>query len=93
MRIDAHEVGPDPGTPYLHQVRLTGLSPGAVYDYTVTQGATAISAEFHTPSANQSVRFLVYGDSETEPESTGAHVSWTTPAAPPPPADPGPDPS
>ena len=90
LSYDASETGPDPGTPYLHQVRLTGLSTGTVYDYTVTQGATAISAEFHTPSANQSVRFLVYGDSETEPESTGAHVSWTTPAAPPSPADPRP---
>ena len=84
LSYHASEPGPDPGTPYLHQVRLAGLTPGAVYDYTVTQGAAQRINQFRTaPAGGGSVRFMVCADSETEPESTGKHASWAAPAGAP----------
>ncbi|MCX7428101.1 MAG: metallophosphoesterase [Planctomycetia bacterium] len=72
--------GVNPGTPYMHRVRVNGLTAGTTYNYSVTQGATTYNAAFRTaPTANSSVRFLVYGDSETEPESTGVKVACSEP--------------
>lgn len=72
--------GVDPGTPYLHRVRVTGLSQGTSYDYTVTQKTSTFNSAFKTaPAACSSVRFMVYADSETEPESTGKTSRWSEP--------------
>ncbi|MEZ6053092.1 MAG: metallophosphoesterase family protein [Planctomycetaceae bacterium] len=77
--------GIDPGAPYKHSIRVTGLTAGTTYDYTVAQAGGTYASHFRTsPNATSSVRFIVYGDSETEPESTGASVGWTAPSAVPP---------
>jgi hypothetical protein len=75
--------GPEPGgpprkPPYLHRLRLTGLKPGTRYGYTVRQGDREHKSSFRTaPDRDQPVRFIVYSDSETEPESsTTAPVEW-----------------
>jgi len=66
-----------PRLPYLHQLRITGLKPGAAYRYRVTQDTAQAGGSFTTPGdGGAPLRFMVYGDSETEPESTGAAVSW-----------------
>lgn len=60
-------------TAYRHRVRLDGLEPGKRYAYRVGDR----SGEFRTaPHPDQSVRFVAYADSETEPESRGACVDW-----------------
>ena len=64
-----------------HEVVLTGLAPASAYAYSVRQGAAAFAAAFRTPPAGDApVHFIAYGDSETEPESTGARVAWPDPA-------------
>lgn len=64
--------GEDPGTPYLHRVRIEGLTAGTTYTYKVTQGDTTYTNTLKTaPAEDGDVRFIVYADSETEPESTG----------------------
>lgn len=70
--------GPHPALPYLHSVRVSGLRPGTRYAYTVKQGEQSHTDEFRTaPSAEQPVRFIVYSDPETEPESsTSPPVDW-----------------
>jgi hypothetical protein len=68
---------------FRHRVRLSGLEPGTRYEYTVTQpGYDPFQGEFQTaPEADQPIRFVVYSDSETEPESsTLPGVEW--PASP-----------
>ncbi|HPB30382.1 MAG TPA: metallophosphoesterase, partial [Candidatus Sumerlaeota bacterium] len=72
--------GIDPGPPYKHQIRLKGLSPDTRYDYRVNQGASETTGTFKTsPAGLAPVRFIVYADSETEPESTGVRVAWPDP--------------
>lgn len=70
--------GPHPAVPYLHSVRVTGLQAGTSYKYIVAQGSDAREGTFSTaPAADQPVRFLVYSDPETEPESsTSGPVDW-----------------
>jgi hypothetical protein len=69
--------GIDPGAPYRHRVRVSGLTAGTAYDYTVDQGAASFSRQFRTaPNSNSSVRFMIFGDSETEPESTNKFTTW-----------------
>jgi hypothetical protein len=67
--------------PFLHEVRLEGLAPGAGYRYEVEQGAETARGQFVTPplDAREPVRFVVFGDSETEPESAGSFVLWPDP--------------
>lgn len=65
--------------PYRHVVELDGLQPGSHYAYEVVQDGELARGEFRTPSADAEVRFVVYGDSETEPESVGKHASWSDP--------------
>ena len=71
-----------PGThldlPWVHSVRIEGLKPSSEYKYTVTQGKNAYSSTFRTaPGIDESVRLIVYSDSETEPESsTTDPVAW-----------------
>jgi 3',5'-cyclic AMP phosphodiesterase CpdA len=72
--------GQAPAPPYRHQLRLTGLETGTTYHYSVEQGASRFSASFKTaPAADRPIRFIVYADSETEPESTGQPVQWSDP--------------
>ncbi|MCF6237938.1 MAG: metallophosphoesterase family protein, partial [Candidatus Marinimicrobia bacterium] len=69
-----------PSTPYRHRIRIDQLLPATTYSYTVTQGASSFSSSFQTaPDGNETVRFIIYGDSETEPESTGKYAIWTDP--------------
>ena len=71
--------------PFLHSVRVTGLQPGTNYPYVVRQpvansseGAIEVNGTFQTaPGPDQAIRFIVYSDSETEPESTTSPpVDW-----------------
>jgi len=72
--------GRDPGPPHKHRVRITGLQPRQTYHYTVTQGGSTFAAQFRTaPAADVPVRFIVYADCETEPESTGSARAWRRP--------------
>lgn len=75
--------GPHPGLPWRHTVRVTGLKPGTRYSYRVRQGAEEHAASFRTAPAGsfeQPIRFIVYADSETEPESTTSPpVDWPAP--------------
>lgn len=70
--------GPHPPLPYLHSVRITELQPGTRYRYRVTQGSDTEEGVFRTaPGRDQPIRFMVYADSETEPESsTSPPVDW-----------------
>ena len=69
--------GPPATIPYKHELRVRDLDAASRYCYQVTQGEQRVAGEFRTPGT--SVRFIVYGDSETEPESTGDHVRWPEP--------------
>jgi hypothetical protein len=70
--------GPHPALPFLHSVRVTGLTAGTRYKYTVRQGDETKSGEFKTaPGPDQPIRFVAYSDPETEPESTTSPpVDW-----------------
>ncbi|MCA9008093.1 MAG: metallophosphoesterase, partial [Planctomycetaceae bacterium] len=69
--------------PWMHRIRVTELTPETNYNYTVIQGIETFTGELRTsPVETSSVRFIVYGDSETEPESTGSNVLWTQPGNP-----------
>lgn len=72
--------GEAPSFPFRHRIRLEGLESGTTYEYSVTQGGESYDGSFRTaPIGNDSIRFIVYADSETEPESTGKHTTWTDP--------------
>ena len=72
--------GVPPSLPYAHHARLTGLVPGLSYTYIVTQDGVSVTNEFRSPPPSGApVRFIAYGDSETEPESTGVHTQWPEP--------------
>jgi len=63
--------------PFLHQLRLTDLEPDTFYRYQVTQDSEHEGGSFSTmDDGEKPLRFIVYGDSETEPESTGKHALW-----------------
>jgi hypothetical protein len=74
--------GPHPRVPWLHSIRVAGLQAGTEYSYQVTQGNETRGGVFRTtPAADQPIRFLVYSDPETEPESsTSPPVDWPAPA-------------
>ena len=68
--------------PFRHVLRLEGLEPGTDYRYRVTQGDETAGGEFRTApaeDARQPVRFVVFADSETEPESDGKFAPWPEP--------------
>lgn len=66
--------------PWLHQQRLTNLTAWTRYAYAVTQGSSTYANSFRTaPATEVPIRFAMYADSETEPEST-VHVGWDNPA-------------
>ena len=80
--LDYHssETTSPPPLPYSHRARLTGLLAGTAYEYVVTQDGVAITNTFRTaPPRDRAVRFVVYSDSETEPESTGSRAAWPQP--------------
>jgi hypothetical protein len=73
--------GQDPGSPNLHRVVIKGLDAGKRYSYTrQSDGYRATLAGL--PKRDADVRFVVYGDSETEPESTGKATVWPKPGDP-----------
>ena len=66
-----------PPQPFHHEMRLTGLTPGTAYRYVVVQDNHTAGGTFRTQgSEDQEMRFIVYADSETEPESTGKAAPW-----------------
>jgi len=68
---------PMPPVPFLHEVQLTGLEAGTAYHYRVSQDNDEAEGTFLTLAKEDTpLRFIVYADSETEPESTGKHASW-----------------
>jgi hypothetical protein len=69
--------GPHPAIPFKHRVRVTGLKAGTAFHYTVFQGNEEHADVLQTaPGSNSPVRFILYSDSETEPESTNSSVDW-----------------
>ena len=80
LEIDALPEGRLPTPPLRHEVRLQDLQPATFYHYDVVQNGQHASGDFHTAptmdDTDASLRFVVYGDSETEPESTGKHAPW-----------------
>lgn len=77
---------PDLGTTparYLHKARLAGLLSATETPYKVHYSGATFEASFRTlPNKDESVRLIVYADSETEPESTGNPAKWGTPSQP-----------
>jgi hypothetical protein len=73
--------GPHPALPWIHTIRVTDLAPGLRYSYAVQQGSHQFKSSFRTaPADDQPIRFLVYSDPETEPESTTSPpVEWPAP--------------
>jgi Calcineurin-like phosphoesterase/Purple acid Phosphatase, N-terminal domain len=66
--------------PFKHAVHILGLHPGTRYNYRVRQGGQTHKNTFTTaPSPDSDVSFVVFADSETEPESTGKPTSWPVP--------------
>ena len=69
--------GVDPGPPFMHRVRVDGLGPDTSYAYRVRQGEATFDCRFRTaPAFDGDIRFIVYADAETEPESTGRPRRW-----------------
>ena len=72
--------GHAPPPPYRHRIRLENLGPATTYEYQVIQDSVIYSSEFRTaPEGDSAIRFIVYGDCETEPESTGKYAYWSDP--------------
>ena len=66
--------------PFMHRVRVTGLRAGLRYAYAVAQSGAVYRSHLRaTPPADAAVRFIVYADSETEPESSGSTRRWSEP--------------
>ncbi|MCP4271175.1 MAG: metallophosphoesterase family protein [Gammaproteobacteria bacterium] len=69
-----------PIPPYKHQIHIDNLTPDTTYNYRVIQAENKFNASFKTaPNNNKPIRFIVYSDSETEPESTGKFSRWDNP--------------
>ncbi len=57
-------------TAYIHKLWIEGLPPGRTYDYRIT-GPDLRSETFEfrtTPAESNEVRFIVYGDTRTQPQ-------------------------
>jgi len=66
-----------PALPFQHEIRVEGLEASKSYRYQVIQNEEQAKGEFQTPGKHDKpLRFIVYADSETEPESTGKHAKW-----------------
>ncbi len=80
---DLKYLSPAPSLPYQHRVTLSGLESGQNYTYQVLQSESSFQGEFHTVSDSpKNLRFTVFADSETEPESTGKKTYWPDPENP-----------
>lgn len=67
-----------PPMPYRHRVRFA-ISPGKSYGYQIKSGKRLFQATFRTPENDkEKYRFAVFADTETEPESTGKKVDWSS---------------
>ncbi|MCL5282000.1 MAG: metallophosphoesterase [Planctomycetes bacterium] len=57
-------------TVYIHKLWIEDLQPGRTYDYQITgPNRRSETFEFHTtPAETNEVRFIVYGDTRTQPE-------------------------
>ena len=74
--------GNAPSFPFRHRLRIEDLNPSTEYEYTVIQGADSFSSSFRTaPAVNAPIRFIVYGDPETEPESENNYTNWVDPVS------------
>lgn len=63
--------------PYHHEVRIRNLPAATRFNYQVRQDEDLAGGAFHTWDAGtDSLRFIAYADSETEPESTGKAADW-----------------
>ena len=62
--------------PFRHEVRLEGLRPGVAYEWRVSQDGATAAGRFRLPAQDDAIRFIAFGDSETEPESTGKFAAW-----------------
>ena len=68
--------------PFRHKIRIEKLKPSSIYNYTVSQNSTHFTSSFRTaPEEDESISFIVYSDSETEPESTGNLANWIDPVS------------
>ncbi len=66
-----------PTLPFQHELRIDELEAGKSYRYQVLQNGECADGSFQTPGKHDKpLRFIVYADSETEPESTGKHTDW-----------------
>lgn len=64
---------------YLHRVTLEGIEHKQSIQYTVHFADEPYRNRFRTlPGHDSPVRLIAYGDSETEPESTGKPAKWGT---------------
>jgi Calcineurin-like phosphoesterase len=80
LELDQLPDGADTAPPYMHVVRVEGLRPGARYGYLVQQGGERYENTLAAaPASDRAVRFIVFGDCETEPESTGKLTLWPQP--------------
>ena len=61
--------------PYRHEISLEGLQAGKEYQVEVEQDGDIATLQLQMPDPER-VRFAVYGDSETEPESSGTPAAW-----------------
>ena len=62
--------------PFRHEVRIEGARPGVDYEWQVRQDGATATGRFSLPPADAPLRFIAFGDSETEPESTGKFAAW-----------------
>jgi len=66
--------------PYKHTIHVTGLTALNPAMYTVEQGGHVFQSSLApAPTIDAPVRFVVFADCETEPESTGKHTNWPEP--------------
>lgn len=66
--------------PYKHWVRLSDLPLGVDFRYRVEQGGGVYEDKLTAgPTPDSTVRFIVFADCETEPESTGKRTAWPEP--------------
>lgn len=66
---------------FLHSVRVDGLEAATLYNYSVQQGSENVQGSFLTSPlkghvGRESIRLFFLADTETEPGSTGHHVTW-----------------
>ena len=66
--------------PYRHVIRLSKMTTAVEVPYEVQQGDEHCTGTLMTaPTPYQPVRFIVFADCETEPESTGKPTEWPEP--------------